>query len=94
MQATMAEDNQEQHFMLLLEFAQFIRWKLQRLMTTGKSMHAFINEVLDTDVARSQFLTGSFSYEKFFSTMGQLLPKFCAPIRDEEFKELVENKFS
>ncbi len=48
----------------------------------------------DTDVARRQFVTGSFSYERFFSTMGQLLPKLCAPIRDDEVKDLVENKLS
>ncbi len=57
-------------------------------------MHTFIGEMLDTDVAPAQFIAGSFSYEKFFETMGQLFPKLCAPIRDDELKDLVENRLS
>ena len=94
MRATMEQDNQEQHFLLLLEIAKYIREKLQRLVIAGKPMHSFIGEMLDTDVARRQFLTGSFSYERFFATMAQLLPKLCAPIRDDEVKDLAENKLS
>ncbi|KLU92363.1 IQ calmodulin-binding domain-containing protein domain-containing protein [Magnaporthiopsis poae ATCC 64411] len=85
------ESQEEEHFRLLLEVAKELRAKLQRLVQQGKSMHTFIGEVLDTGVAYQQFVTGSFSYEKFFSTMGQLLPKLCAPLRDDEVKELVEH---
>ncbi|KAK1772269.1 T-complex protein 11-domain-containing protein [Phialemonium atrogriseum] len=94
MRCTMQTDNQEAHFLLLLEVAKYIREKLQRLVKPGNSMHTFIAELLDTDVAHQQFVTGSFSYEKFFQAMGSLLPKLCAPIRDDEVKELVDTKLS
>lgn len=94
MRATMQTENQDAHFFLLLEVAKYIREKLQRLVKPGNSMHTFIAELLDTEVAHQQFVTGSFSYEKFFQSMASLLPKLCAPVRDEELKELVENKLS
>ncbi|KAH8901921.1 hypothetical protein BR93DRAFT_948267 [Coniochaeta sp. PMI_546] len=94
MRATMQPENQDAHFFLLLEVAKYIREKLQRLVKPGNSMHTFIAELLDTEVAHQQFVTGSFSYEKFFQSMASLLPKLCAPVRDEELKDLVENKLS
>jgi len=92
MRATMEQGNQEEHFLLLLDVARNIRERLQRLVPEGKPMHTFIGEMLDTEVARRQFVAGSFSYERFFSTMGKLLPKLCAPIRDDEVKRLAEDK--
>ncbi len=94
MRSTMQAHNQEAHFFLLLKVAELIREKLQRLVKPGNSMHTFIGEMLDTDIARRQFTMGSFSYEKFFQAMGTLLPKLCAPVRDEEVKVLVEEKLS
>jgi hypothetical protein len=94
MRLTMQADNQERHFFLLLRVVDLIREKLQRLVKPGNSMHAFIGELLDTDIARRQFTMGSFSYEKFFQAMGSLLPKLCAPVRDDEVKALVEEKLS
>jgi hypothetical protein len=35
--------------------------------------------------------SGSFSYERFFSFMASILPRLCAPFRDEEVKSLVNN---
>ncbi len=92
MRSTMRADNQEAHFSLLLQVADLIREKLQRLVRPGNSMHTFIGELLDTEIARRQFTMGSFSYEKFFQAMGSLLPKLCAPVRDDEVKKLVEEK--
>jgi len=94
MRSTMQADQQEAHFFLLLRVADSIRFKLQRLVKTGNSMHTFIGELLDTEIARRQFTMGSFSYEKFFQAMGSLLPKLCAPIRDDEVKKLVDEKLS
>jgi len=94
MRSTLQAHNQETHFFLLLKVAELIREKLQRLVKPGNSMHTFIGEMLDTDIARRQFTMGSFSYEKFFQAMGTLLPKLCAPVRDEEVKVLVEEKLS
>ncbi|KAB5582276.1 T-complex protein 11-domain-containing protein [Coniochaeta sp. 2T2.1] len=94
MRATMETENQNAHFFLLLEVAKYIREKLQRLVKPGNSMYTFIAEILDTEVAHQQFVTGSFSYEKFFQSMASLLPKLCAPVRDEELKDLTKNKLS
>lgn len=94
MRNTMVDDEKDQHFYLLLCIADYIRDKLQRLVRPGNSMHTFIGELLDVDMAKRQFSAGSFSYEKFFSSMGALLPKLCAPVRDDEVKDLVENKLS
>ncbi|KAK3988815.1 T-complex protein 11-domain-containing protein [Cladorrhinum sp. PSN332] len=94
MRATMQAHNQETHFLLLLQVAESIREKLQRLVKPGNSMHSFIGELLDTENAKRQFTVGSFSYEKFFESMGSLLPKLCAPVRDDEVKGLIEQKLS
>lgn len=94
MRATMQAHDQDAHFFLLLNVADSIREKLQRLVKPGNSMHTFIGELLDTEIARRQFTMGSFSYEKFFQSMGSLLPKLCAPVRDDEVKTLVEEKLS
>ncbi|KAL1888945.1 hypothetical protein Sste5346_009212 [Sporothrix stenoceras] len=83
---------QEEHFYYLLTIADCIRSKLERLTIPGKKMHQFIGELLDTEVAQRQFAMGNFSYENFFSTVGNLLPQLCAPFRDPEVKELVEKK--
>ncbi|EFX06577.1 iq calmodulin-binding motif domain containing protein [Grosmannia clavigera kw1407] len=83
-------EEQEEHFYYLLSIAETMRTKLQRMTIPGKKMHQFIGELLDTEVAQRQFAVGSFSYERFFGSMGQLLPKLCAPFRDEEVRQLVE----
>lgn len=82
----------EEHFYYLLTMADCIRSKLERLTVPGKKMHQFIGELLDTEVAQRQFAMGSFSYERFFSTVGGLLPQLCAPFRDEAVKDLIDNK--
>lgn len=94
MRDTMQQDQQEAHFFLLLKVADIIRSKLQRLVAEGNSMHTFIGDLLDTDIAQRQFQMGSFSYEKFFQAMGSLLPRMCAPARDDEVKKLVDERLS
>jgi hypothetical protein len=86
--------SEEKEFHYLIVMANYIKDRLQHLVNPGSSMHAFIGEILDTEVAQRQFLAGSFSIEKFFSSMGSLLPKLCAPVRDDEVKELVEKKLA
>ncbi len=83
---------QEEHFFFLLVIVDSLRNKLSQLTEPGKKMHQFINELLDTEVAQRQFNVGSFSYERFFISLGQLLPKLCAPVRDDEVKDLIDNK--
>ncbi|KAI6780851.1 uncharacterized protein J7T54_007330 [Emericellopsis cladophorae] len=78
------------HFFMLM--AGEIKDKLQRMLKPGNSMYNLIQEMFDPELAQKQFERGSFSYEKFFSAMAGLLPKLCAPFRDAEVKDLVDNK--
>lgn len=94
MRAAMAEDDTELNFRYFILMAGNIKDKLQRLLKPGNSMYNLIGEILDPEMAERQFIVGSFSYEKFFTAMGSLLPKLCAPFRDDEVKELVQNKLS
>ncbi|KAI0397159.1 T-complex protein 11-domain-containing protein [Xylariaceae sp. FL0594] len=84
--------SEEKDFHYLIIMSQYMRERLQQLVKPTSTMHVFIGEMLDTEVAARQFQAGSFSYERFFAAMGSLLPKLCAPVRDEEVKDLVENK--
>ncbi|KAF4627944.1 hypothetical protein G7Y89_g10207 [Cudoniella acicularis] len=76
----------------VLAMAENIRGKLQRLLKPGNSMYILISEALDNDVVARELRSGSFSYEKFFTFMASIIPRLCAPFRDAEMKELVENK--
>jgi len=87
-----SEKDEEKEFRYLLIMTHYIKDRLQHLVRPGNSMHTFIGEILDADVAQRQFRAGSFSYEKFFASMGSLLPKLCAPVRDEQVKDFIDNK--
>ncbi len=78
--------------MWVLAMAENIRTRLQQLLKEGNSMHTLIGEALDSEVVARELRSGSFSYEKFFSFMATLLPRLCAPFRDREIKDIVENK--
>ncbi|ORY64147.1 T-complex protein 11-domain-containing protein [Pseudomassariella vexata] len=86
--------DEEKEFRYLIVMANYIKERLQHLVKPSSSLYTFIGEILDTEVAQRQFVAGSFSYDKFFSSMGSLLPKLCAPVRDDEVQDLVENKLS
>ena len=75
----------------VLNMATNVREKLQHLLKQGNSMHTLIGEALDEEVVSRELQSGHFSYEKFFSFMGSILPRLCAPFRDDEVKILVEN---
>ncbi|KAH9898743.1 T-complex protein 11-domain-containing protein [Xylariomycetidae sp. FL2044] len=83
---------EEKEFFWLTIMFSYMKERLQHLVKPGLPMHTFIGEIFDTEVAQRQFLAGSFSYERFFESLGSLLPKLCAPVRDAEVKYLVENK--
>ncbi|ESZ90870.1 hypothetical protein SBOR_8739 [Sclerotinia borealis F-4128] len=74
----------------VLVMADNIKGKLQRLLTPGNSMYKLIEDSLDTDLVASELKNGRFSYEIFFNFMGNILPRLCAPFRDDEVKILVE----
>ena len=92
MRAAMAANDTEANFKYFILMAGNIKGKLQRLLKPGNSMYNLIGEILDPEMAERQFTVGSFSYEKFFAAMGSVLPKLCAPFRDDEVKDLVQNK--
>ncbi|KAL7931727.1 IQ calmodulin-binding motif domain protein [Trichoderma chlorosporum] len=92
MRAAMGDASDEANFRIFMLRASHIKDKLQRPLKEGNSMYNLIGEILDVDIAQKQFEMGSFSYEKFFSAMASLLPKLCAPFRDDQVKELVQNK--
>ncbi|KAL2205775.1 IQ calmodulin-binding motif domain protein [Sarocladium strictum] len=94
MRAFLDHTDPETNFRLFLMAAARVKDKLQRLLKPGNSMHKLIGEILDPEIAQQQFTMGSFSYETFFSAMGNLLPKLCAPFRDDEVKDLVRNKLN
>ncbi|KIW05208.1 uncharacterized protein PV09_03751 [Verruconis gallopava] len=76
-----------------IAMAQNIRAKLLHLLGPDKPnspTRMQIMEVLDPDLVAQQCAQGIFSYEKFFNFMAALLPKLCAPVRDEEVKALCE----
>lgn len=75
----------------VLAMAENIKGKLQHLLTPGNSMHKLIGDALDLEIIAQELRTGGFSYEKFFSFMASILPRLCAPVRDDEVKVLAEN---
>lgn len=94
MRASMEHDDQEANFRFFLIMAGNIKEKLQRLLKPGNSIYNMIGEILDPEMAERQFTLGNFSYEKFFAAMASLLPKLCAPFRDDEVKDLIQNKLA
>lgn len=72
----------------IVAIAELIRQKLLALIPARTSFHTLISERLDPDLIASQVKFGSFSYNEFFSFMNTVLPKLCAPARDEEVKAL------
>ncbi|KAG6000904.1 hypothetical protein E4U43_001462 [Claviceps pusilla] len=92
MRAAVAENDTESQFRHFILMAGNIRDKLQRLLKPGNSMYNLIGEILDPEMAEKHFILGNFSYEKFFTAMGSLLPKLCAPFRDDQVRALVQDK--
>lgn len=92
MRAAILADDSDTSFVYFSIMIRYFRDSLQRLVVPEANTHRIIGEMLDPDIAEQQFRVGSFSYPKFFSTIASLLPKLCAPSRDEEVKDLVENK--
>jgi hypothetical protein len=77
----------------VLAMAENIKAKLQRLLKEGNSLHTLIGEALDSAVISRELESGSFSYERFFAFMASILPRLCAPFRDDEVKKLIEHDF-
>lgn len=74
-----------------LSAAENIKEKLLRMLKPDTHMHKMISEALDLDNINRQCQQGIFSYPGFFGFMANVLPKLCAPFRDQEVKILAEN---
>lgn len=75
--------------------AENIRHKLLHLVKHSNTsaqhpLQPVIAEALDEELILRQVALGVFSYTKFFSFMATLLPKLCAPVRDQEVKNLAD----
>ena len=71
--------------------AESILQKLSSMLEADKPFHTMISEALDPKLVASQISNGSFTYQNFFLFMNSILPKLCAPVRDEEVKILATN---
>ena len=71
--------------------AESILQKLSTMLTPGKPTHTLIADVLDPHMVAQQLKNGTFSYDKFFEFMNSILPKLCAPVRDDEVKSLAKS---
>ena len=71
--------------------AESILQKLSTMLTPGKPTHTLVADVLDPHMVAQQVKNGTFSYNKFFEFMNSLLPKLCAPVRDDEVKWLAQS---
>jgi hypothetical protein len=75
--------------------AENVRAKLLQLLATSKgqngSMYQLISDALDPDLIRRQCAQGVFSYQKFFTFMANILPKLCAPVRDDDVRALADD---
>ncbi|KAK5715417.1 hypothetical protein LTR15_010061 [Elasticomyces elasticus] len=69
--------------------AENIREKLLRMLKPGNSMYTLINDSMDLESIATQCRAGVFSYDGFFNFMSNVLPKLCAPFRDQEIATLV-----
>ncbi|KAG9230874.1 putative T-complex protein 11-like protein 1 [Amylocarpus encephaloides] len=74
----------------VLAMAENIKGKFLNLLKPKNTMYTLISEALDNDVVAQELRSGSFSYEKFFSFIASIIPRLCAPVRDEEIKLLAE----
>lgn len=92
MRAAIQENDPDRSFIFFAIMVRYFRDSLQRLVVPEASTYRIIRDMLDPEVAENQFRVGSFSYQHFFSTISALLPKLCAPVRDDEVKDLIENK--
>ncbi|KAL9100480.1 MAG: hypothetical protein Q9163_004153 [Psora crenata] len=70
--------------------AHSIQQKLSTMLVPDKPFHTVVSEALDPQMVAQQVRNGSFVYQNFFDFMNSILPKLCAPVRDEEVKALAQ----
>lgn len=77
---------------VVMSIARYVQAQLLHLLPnkTG-STYQLILEALDPSHIKQEFATGNFSFEVLFKLLSNLLPKMCAPFRDEEVRALMED---
>ena len=81
----------ELHEIWIPALAESLLQKLSTLLPPEKPTIAMVRDVLDPQMVAQQVRNGTFSYENFFNFMNSILPKLCAPVRDDEVKALAQN---
>ena len=71
--------------------AESIQQKLSSMLVPDKPFQTMISEALNPQMVAQQVKSDSFSYQNFFNFMDSILPKLCAPVRDEEVKSLAQH---
>jgi predicted XRE-type DNA-binding protein len=70
-----------------------VRTKLLQLLASSRgqgSMYQLVSDALDPELISRQCVQGVFSYQNFFDFMANILPKLCAPVRDDDVRILAE----
>lgn len=80
------------HVTVYLQALAAIRSGLQRLIMEGSPTWTLVGDMFDVDLAETEIAAGTYSFDKPFQNLSLLLPKLCAPFRDEEVRSLIENE--
>jgi hypothetical protein len=75
----------------IVAIAVFLNHHLRGLVKQGSAMAKLIDDVLDPELIKSEIQKGTFSHAKLFEFVYSILPKICAPARDEAVKALSED---
>lgn len=68
----------------ILTMVEHLRGKLLGLVKSGSPLYTLISETLESKRLVEQITIGLFSFTQFFAFMITILPKICAPVRDDE----------
>ncbi|KAL9635536.1 MAG: hypothetical protein Q9164_003399 [Protoblastenia rupestris] len=70
--------------------AELTQQKLSSILPPDKPFQIMVSEALEPQMVAQQVRNGTFSYQNFFDLMNAILPKLCAPVRDDEVKGLAQ----
>lgn len=65
-----------------------IKIALQKPLSPGTSLYTMLEDNLDPDLISQELSQGNFSYQKLFVFVADIMPKLCAPFRDEQIRIL------
>ena len=68
--------------------------KFSKIIAPNNDSFTLFRGVLDSELVAQQVKNGTFSCQRFFDFFNTMLPRLCAPVRDDEIKELRESPSS